>query len=178
MLSSGAKIDSHLARKSALRIVASIELCKGILVLLMGLSALLLVRQDVWVIAESVLAVLHINTDRRYAQMFLDFADNITNARLWAAAQLAFTYSLLRFVEGYGLWRERTWAEWFAVISGTLLLPLEIRELFRGITLVRSLVFGGNLVIVLYMLHVLREGRRLRAAEISSQARSRAGSAN
>ena len=64
--------------------------------------------------------------------------------RLWAAAQLAFAYSVLRFAEAYGLWKERTWAEWLAFVSGTLFLPLEIHGLMRGITVLRSTVFRGQ----------------------------------
>jgi uncharacterized membrane protein (DUF2068 family) len=162
MLSPVTKIDLQRAQKNLLRAVASFEFSKGILVLLIGLSALLLVHKDAWVIAESLLALLHINTDRHSAQLFLDFADNLTDARLWAAAQLAFTYSLLRFAEAYGLWRQRIWAEWLAFVSGTLFVPLEIRELMRGITLVRSVMFVANLGIVLYMFYLLRAGLRRR----------------
>jgi uncharacterized membrane protein (DUF2068 family) len=94
--------------------------------------------------------------------MFLDFADSITDARLWAAASIAFAYAALRFTEAYGLWKERTWAEWVAFISGTLLLPVEIRELFRGITFWRGALLIGNLAIIFYMLYVLLENRRER----------------
>ena len=162
MLSPATKIDLHRAQKSLLRAVATLEFIKGIFVLLIGICAILLVRKDVWVMAESLLALLHISTDRHSAQLFLDFADNLTDTRLWAAAKLAFVYSALRFVEGYGLWRQRTWAEWVAFGSGTLLLPLEIRELMRGITVLRSLMFAINIGIVFYMFFLLREGRRER----------------
>jgi uncharacterized membrane protein (DUF2068 family) len=162
MLSPASKIDKHRAQKNLLRAVASFEFIKGIFVLLIGLSALLLVRKDAWLIAESLLARLHINTDRRWAQVFLDFADNLTDAKLWAAAKLAFTYSALRFIEAYGLWKERTWAEWVAFGSGTLLLPLEVRELMRGITFVRSAMFIANLGVVFYMYYLLRSGQRYR----------------
>jgi uncharacterized membrane protein (DUF2068 family) len=162
MLLPATKIDPQRAQKSLLRLVAIFEFVKGTFVLLIGLCALLLVHKNAWVIAESLLALLHISTDRHSAQLFLDFADRITDARLWAAAQLAFAYSLLRFVEAYGLWRLRTWAEWVAFGSGTLLLPLEIRGLMRGITLLRSTVFLGNLAIVFYMLFLLRAGRQRR----------------
>lgn len=145
-----------------LRAVALFECFKGIFVLLMGLCALMLIRRDVWLIAESLLALLHISTDRHSAQVFLDFADNVTDAHLWAAARIAFAYSALRFAEGYGLWRERAWAEWVAFVSGTLLLPLEVRELMRGITILRTALLVGNLVIVLYMLNLLRANYRLR----------------
>jgi len=126
----------------------------------MGLCALALVHKDLWLIAESLLAAFHIDTDRRFAQMFLDFADSVTDARLWAAARIAFAYAVLRFTEAYGLWKQRTWAEWVALVSGALLMPLEIRELFRGLTLLRTGMFLGNVAVVLYMLHVILAGRR------------------
>lgn len=162
MLPPDKKIDPHHTQRNVLRAVASIEFAKGAFVFLMGVSALLLVHKDAWVIAESLLALFHINTDRRYAQMFLDFADNITDARLWAAAQLAFVYTALRFAEGYGLWHQRTWANWVAFLSGMLLMPLEIRELLRGVTLLRTAVFLVNLAVVIYMFYLLRTGLRER----------------
>jgi uncharacterized membrane protein (DUF2068 family) len=162
MLPQVTKIDFHNAQRNLLRAVASFEFTKGIFVLLIGLSALLLVHKDAWVIAESLLALLHVSTDRHLAQLFLDFADRLTDARLWAAAELAFTYSLLRFAEAYGLWKQRTWAEWLAFVSGALFLPLEIRELMRGITVLRSAMFVANLGVILYMFFLLRAGRRRR----------------
>jgi len=169
-------IDLQPSHKNALRLVASFEFIKGLFVLLIGVVALLLVHHDAWVIAESLLALFHISTDRHSAQLFLDFADNITDARLWTAAQLAFAYAALRFTEAYGLWKQRTWAEWVAFISGTLYFPFEIRALIRGITIARSLVFVGNLAIVFYMLFLLREGQRQRklpaTAETPDQSRN------
>ncbi len=162
MLSPATRIDLHNAQRNLLRAVASFEFTKGILVLLIGVVAILLVHKDAWVIAENLLSFLHINTDRHSAQLFLDFADNLTDSRLWAAAELAFAYSALRFAEAYGLWKQRTWAEWIAFVSGTLFLPLEIRELWRGINALRSAMFIANLAIVLYMFFLLRAGRRRR----------------
>ncbi len=156
------QVDLHRRQRQALRAVAGIEFIKGVFVLLMGVCALLLLRQDIWLVAESLLALLHINPDRHFALVFLAFADSVTDARLWAAARIAFAYSTLRFVEAYGLWRARAWAEWVACVSGTLLLPFEVRELLRGGTLLRSAIFLGNLAIVFYMLYLLRSGYRER----------------
>ena len=178
MLSPATRIGIHTAQKSLLRAVATVEFIKGIFVLLIGICAILLVRKDAWLMAESLLAVLHINTDRHVAQVFLDFADNLTDTRLWAAARLAFVYSALRFAEGYGLWNQRTWAEWIAFLSGTLLLPLEVRELIRGITLLRAVVFAGNLGIVFYMFFLLRSGRRERRQQRLAQVENRGPSTN
>jgi len=152
-----------------LRAVATFEFSKGVFVVVMGFCAIALVHKQAWLIAETLLALLHVNTDRHYAQVFLDFADSVTDARLWAAAEVAFAYAALRFTEAYGLWKERTWAEWIAFVSGTLLLPWEIRELFRGITFWRCGLLIGNLAIVLYMLYVILDNRRERRNAPSSR---------
>ncbi len=175
MSSPATKTGLRPAQRRLLRLVASFEFTKGVFVLLIGLSAILLVHKDAWVIAESLLALLHISTDRHSAQLFLDFADDLTDARLWAAARLAFAYSALRFAEAYGLWKQRRWAEWFAFGSGTLLIPLEIRELWRGVTPLRSAVFVGNLVIVFYMLYLLRAGRLGAGIVAAADSQSSAG---
>ena len=163
------RADPHRNQRRVLRAVAALEFSKGIFVVLMGICALALVHRDTWLIAELLLARLHISTDHRSAQIFLDFADSVTDARLWAAVRFAFAYEALRFAESYGLWKERTWAEWVAFVSGTLLLPLEVRELFRGITFWRCALLIGNLAIVCYMLYVIVENRRERQnAKLSS----------
>lgn len=158
-----------------LRAVAGFEFCKGVFVVLMGVCAIALLHRDTWLLAEILLDRLHISTDRRPAQLFLDFADSITDARLWYAVRIAFAYAALRFTEAYGLWKERTWAEWVALVSGTLLLPLEVRELFRGVTFIRSAFLIGNLAVVFYMLYVILVNRReRRLAALSTHAQSRA----
>src|ERR1700693_4062625 len=167
MPQSGTKPDPHRRQRRILQAVGTFEFLKGIFVMAMGFCALALVHKDVWLYAESLLALFHVSTDRRSAQLFLDLADNVTDAHLWAAARIAFAYSLLRFTEAYGLWRCRTWAEWVALVSGALLLPLEVRELLRGVTVLRCAFFLGNLAVVLFMLYVIlcnRRERRLAAA--------------
>lgn len=164
----GTKSDPHTRQRRVLRAVATFEFFKGIFVVVMGLCALALVHKDVWLMAESLLALFHISTDRRSAQMFLDYADSVTDARLWAAAQIAFAYSALRFTEAYGLWRGRTWAEWVALVSGALLLPLEVRELLRGVTALRCAFFVGNVAVVVYMLYIIRANRRERRSAVSA----------
>jgi uncharacterized membrane protein (DUF2068 family) len=161
------KTDRDLRQRRLLRAVAAFEFFKGIFVVLMGLCAIILMHKDVWLLAEILLAKLHVNTDRRFAQVFLDFADSITDAGLWAAARIAFAYAALRFTEAYGLWKGRTWAEWVALVSGSLLLPLEVRELMRGISVLRSALLIGNLAVVLYMLHVIRANRRDREMHLA-----------
>ncbi len=149
-----AKAAERNRRRAALRAVASLELAKGLVVLLLGFGAVSLVHKDAWDAAEALLRFLHVNPDHRYAQVFLNLADNVTDKKLWALAGGAAAYSIVRFVEAYGLWRERTWAEWFALISGALYVPFEIYEVVRRTTPIHVAVLVINLAIVFYMLYL------------------------
>ena len=150
-----ARAAAHNRRLAALRAVASLELTKGVVVLLLGFGAVSLVHKDAWDVAEAVLRFLHVNPDHHhYAQVFLNLADNITDAKLWAMAAGATAYSIVRFTEAYGLWRERAWAEWFALISGALYVPFEAYELARRVTPIHVAVLVINLGIVFYMLYL------------------------
>jgi len=150
-----AKAAERHRRRAALRAVASLELAKGLVVLLLGFGAVSLVHKDAWDAAEALLRFLHVNPDRHhYAQVFLNLADNLTDKKLWAMAGGAAAYSIVRFVEAYGLWRERTWAEWFALISGALYVPFEAYEIVRRTTLIHVAVLLINLAIVFYMLYL------------------------
>jgi uncharacterized membrane protein (DUF2068 family) len=151
----------HHRRRAALRAVASLELAKGMAVLLLGFGAVSLVHKDAWDVAEAVLRFLRVNPDHHhYAQVFLNLADNVTDAKLWALAAGATAYSIVRFVEAYGLWRECTWAEWFALISGALYVPFEAYEVARRATPVHLAVLIINLGIVFYMLYLRLSARK------------------
>ena len=152
---SHAKAAELHRRRAALRAVASLELAKGLGVLLLGFGAVSLVHKDAWDAAEALLRFLHVNPDHHhYAQVFLNLADNVTDKKLWAMAAGAAAYSVVRFVEAYGLWLERTWAEWFALISGALYVPFEVYELVRRTTPIHVAVLLINLLIVFYMLYL------------------------
>jgi uncharacterized membrane protein (DUF2068 family) len=152
-------LHSHDHNLQALRAVASFELTKGLIVLLAAAGVLSAVGHDPWDRADGMLRLLHISPDHHFAQIFLDWADTLTDAKLWAIAAVAGVYSILRFVEAYGLWYARTWAEWIALISGSLYLPFEIYKLIHRASLFHISVFVINLVIVLYMAYLLKTGK-------------------
>ena len=151
--------DSHTRQLRALRAVASVEFLKGLIVLLAGFGLLRLIHRDVWDVAESFLEWLHISPDAHYAQVFLNLADQVTDSKIWFVAIGALAYSSLRFAEAYGLWRERAWAEWLALVSGAIYLPFEIIELARRPDWIRLIIFLVNLAVVLYMAHLRMQAR-------------------
>src|SRR6267378_4487983 len=140
---------------STVRAVALLEAAKGALVLLAGFGALSLIHQDVQRLAEQMVGHLHLNPASRYPRIFVDTAAHLTDARLSLFAILAATYALVRGVEGYGLWRHRRWAEWFAAVSGGIYIPFEIYELFKGAAWLSLGAFLVNIFIVGLMINAL-----------------------
>src|SRR5437870_871150 len=100
---------------TGVRMFAIFEAAKGALVLLVGLGVLSLLHRDVQAIAERLVRSSHLNPASRYPHIFLDATSRVTDARLWALAAAAGLYSAIRGIEAYGLWKERRWAEWFAL---------------------------------------------------------------
>jgi len=153
--------SGHDHTLQVLRGIATFEMTKGLIVLLAAFGVLFLVGRDPWDVADGLLRLLHISPDHHFAQVFLDWADNLTDAKLWAVAGAAAAYSLLRFVEAYGLWYARAWAEWIALISGSIYLPFEIYNLLHRQSAFHIGVLLINLAIVVYMAYLLWSGKSL-----------------
>ncbi|MFL6352021.1 MAG: DUF2127 domain-containing protein [Bryobacteraceae bacterium] len=152
------------ASKAGLRTVATIEALKGIIVLFLGLALLGLVHKDAEDVAGDFLEYLHINPDRKLAQALLNAASRLTDTRLWTIVAAAVTYSTVRFIEAWGLWNRRVWAEWFALLSGALYLPWEILKVAERANWQHIGLLAANLCILLYMLRI-----RIRASRSVGQ---------
>jgi len=139
----------------ALRAIALVEFGKGVLVLLLGFGVISVIhRGDLWDLVENILDFLHFNLDSRPARFFLDLADRLSDMRLWRLAIVASVYSSLRFIEAYGLWFARPWAEWLAAISGMIYLPFELYEVIRRPSWLHFVILLVNVAIVIYMLYL------------------------
>jgi uncharacterized membrane protein (DUF2068 family) len=153
-LRSALDLRGRKGQVKVLRAVASFEIAKGLVVLAAGCGILLLLHKDSSEVAENLLRLLHISPDHRFARAFLSWADTLTDQKLWAISGVALAYSILRFTEAYGLWKARGWAEWIALISGAMYLPIEVREIIRRPNLFHSSLLIINLGVVLYMAYL------------------------
>jgi uncharacterized membrane protein (DUF2068 family) len=146
----------HTSKKTvALRTVAVFEAAKGLIVLLLGLGLLRLVHKNLDEFAENLIRFLHVSPAGHLSNLFLTAAGRTTHKNLWLIAAAAMLYSIVRFAEAFGLWHDREWAEWFALLSGSMYLPWEVYSLLNHPHLIKWIVLTGNVAIVLYML-VLR----------------------
>lgn len=144
------------ATRTTIRCVALFEAAKGMLVLIAGLGLLSLVGRDVQLFAERLIRHSHLNPASHYPRIFVDAASRVTDANLWMIAGAAMLYATVRLVEAYGLWRERRWAEWFALVAGGIYVPIEIYELIRHASVMKFIILSLNLAIVAYMAFALR----------------------
>lgn len=141
------------AHIKGLRSIAAIEITKGILVMIGAIALIILLRRDVSFqdIALTILNFLHIDPDRRLAERFLDAAGQASYMHASFIGLAACVYSSIRFIEGYGLWCARVWAEWMALISGTIYLPFEIRAIIHRSTWLHWSFLITNLLILAYI---------------------------
>ena len=148
--------------RAGLQTIATIEAIKGAFVLAAGFGLLALVHKDLPEVADHLIHRIHLNPEGHLSHLFLRLADRGSDGKLWAVAGGAFAYSVVRFVEAYGLWNARVWAEWFAILSGCLYLPWEIYEVFAHRHWFRVLILVFNVLVVLYLIYArvraLREG--------------------
>jgi len=153
-------------RHFGLRGVALFEAGKGALAVLAAIWILSLRHKDMKEVAESLLAILHrflhINPDRHLFQMMQRSLAGLTHRGLHVIAALIMVYALIRFLEATGLWLEKEWAEWFALISGAAYMPFEVYELFHRPTGIKWGILGLNLLIVLYLAWLLRDAHARR----------------
>lgn len=147
---------------SAIRAAALFEAGKGAIVLLAGFGLLTLVHHDVQGFAERLITHAHLNPASRYPRIFIDLAARATDGRLVIAACAALLYSAVRFIEAYGLWRARWWAEWFAALSAGLYVPFELVELRDHFSWIVVAMLAANLAIVWVMALAVARAARLR----------------
>ena len=156
------KVRRREHSKGGLRVVALFEATKGALVLSVGFGLLAFIHKDLHLAAEQLVRHIHLNPARHYPQIFIDAANHLTNSRLLAMAVAAFLYSVVRFVEAFGLWRQRRWAEWFGLLTAGMYIPVEFYENLRGVTWPKATVLTVNAAIVIYLAYVLYRSRQKR----------------
>ncbi len=154
------EVDAPLAvpalnpHRRGLRTVATLEFIKGVAMILVSISLLGMIHKNVTASVASLLHWLHIAPEKHFAIALLRLAGRVTPETVRVVIILGLCYSAIRFIEAYGLWNARTWAEWFALISGSAYVPLELIEIARRSNLLHWAVFLINVAIVFYMAYI------------------------
>jgi uncharacterized membrane protein (DUF2068 family) len=148
--------------KLGLRSVALFEAIKGVLVLAVGFGVWHMRHRDIDDIVDRIINFFHINPEGHLSNIFSKAAAHVSEKNLVLVALGALVYSIIRFAEAYGLWRARAWAEWFALIAGTVYIPFEIHALLHHPNPIKWGILILNILIVIYMAHLRMEASNAR----------------
>jgi uncharacterized membrane protein (DUF2068 family) len=144
------RVHSH---RAGLRTVAFLEALKGFAALFGAYFIVRMIRHDVDFeeAAEHVLFFFHISPRHHLTRQFLEAAHHLSGASIASIFGIAIAYATLRFLEGYGLWKQRVWAEWLAIVSGCIYIPFEVKNLVRHPNQFHLVVLTINILVVLYI---------------------------
>jgi uncharacterized membrane protein (DUF2068 family) len=158
--------DKQERQVLGLRSIAVFEAIKGVLVLAVGFGVWKLRHRDLDDFVDRIVSFLHLNPEGHLSNIFLKAADHLTEKNLVLVAIGTLVYSIIRFAEAYGLWRARAWAEWFALISGTIYVPFEIHALMHHPNPIKWGILVINIAIVLYMAKLRMDAVRARERRV------------
>jgi uncharacterized membrane protein (DUF2068 family) len=142
---------------TGMALIAGFKVAKGALLLLVGLGLLKLAHAEIATIFAQLLEALHLNADSPVLHSLVLKVDALQPQSVLLMTLVSTVYATLLLTEGVGLWFELSWAAYLTVISTSLLLPFELYEVVERITAVRIGVLLLNLVIVMYLVHQLKQ---------------------
>jgi uncharacterized membrane protein (DUF2068 family) len=141
------------ADNRVIRLIALFKLFKALLLIAVGMSALHLIHKDVASVVQHWVKMLGLVPGNRYVDEALQKAGNLTPGKIKSLGVVSFLYAGLFLTEGIGLWLVKRWAEWFSVIITSSLVPIEVYEICRHPSIIKSLVLIFNVAVVGYLIY-------------------------
>jgi uncharacterized membrane protein (DUF2068 family) len=141
-------------------LIAAFKLFKGLILLAVAIGALKLLHKDVASEAERWVNYLRVDPQSHYIHKLLAKLGLLDDRKLKELSVGTFFYSALLLTEGFGLAFKQRWAEYFTIISTALLLPLEVFEIARRVSVPRILLLLVNIAVVAYLVRDLRKNHK------------------
>jgi len=139
-----------------LRLIAAFKLLKAVALIAVGVGALKLLHKDVAGVVEHWINMFQVDPRNHFIDLLLDKLAILDDRRLKELSVGTFVYAAIFFVEGLGLALRKRWAEYFTIITTSSLLPIEIYELARRVSIGKSLALIVNVAVVAYLIFELR----------------------
>jgi uncharacterized membrane protein (DUF2068 family) len=136
-----------LDNRQRLRVVAIVDIVKGLLILGLALGVLHASSHVLENAGVSLLGLLDVDRTLAIPRSFLHLMQLADGERGWITVAAA-AYALLRFVEAYGLWFTRNWARWLGLVSSCIYVPFELYYFLRGPSWTTFSVLAVNLIVV------------------------------
>jgi uncharacterized membrane protein (DUF2068 family) len=147
---------------TGLIVIGIFKLVKALALIAVGIGALKYLHKDLAASVQHWVEVLRVDPDNRFIHPLLAKAFSVTPKQLKELSAGTFFYAALLGIEGIGLLLRKHWAEYFTIITTGALLPLEIYELAKHVTMAKVIVLLINAAIVWYLVLRVRSRRHRR----------------
>lgn len=146
-------IEDEIRRPDfGLRVIIIWKLVKGVLLIALGITALLLRNHDLHALGVDAVEWMGIDPARPSVEKWLDKLLSLSPGKVAGLGIGAFALATVMLVEAWGLHRRRVWAEWLTVIVTASLIPLEIHHLVMRPSVGKVITLVLNVAIVIYLL--------------------------
>ena len=142
-----------------LRLIALIKLLRGFAALVFGITLFSLYKDNTSISAFlSDPNILRLKGTELFwvLSQILPFIEQY----IVVLIMIMFMITAIRFFEAFGLWFERRWGEWLALITTLIYLPLEVMMLRGGFRPFPVVILIVNLLISYYLFSLLRKSKR------------------
>jgi len=141
-----------------LRVIAIIKFLRGLGALVFGISLLAFYKNNYSIsLVLSDQHVLRLKGTELYwlFSQVLPFIEQ----HILVVVMTLFLIAAIRFSETFGLWFEKRWGEWLALVTTLVYIPLELMILSEGIRPFPLVVLVVNLIISYYLLSLLKKSK-------------------
>lgn len=156
-------------RDWTIHILAGVKLIKGFLLFIVAIKLLTLLNRDLNLWFSDFIARHRIDPENKIVHTIIEKIAGVDNSKLIMFSVGSFLYSGLQLTEGIGLWFEKLWAEFLTVIATSLLIPVEIYEIFEKFTWLRVGALVVNVFIVWYLATRLKDEKKERRQPAGNQ---------
>ncbi len=142
-----------------LKTIASLKAIRGSMAFTIGAGLIWAPTTKDQFIWEDYPALVELQSSSAF-KTAINWIISFTNEQIIAIGILAFSLGILRWVEAVGIWINKSWAEWLAILTGVIYIPFEINELLFRFTWLMLLILFMNILIVTYLMWVLHLKRQ------------------
>lgn len=142
-----------------LRVIAFIKFLRGIGALVFGITLLAFYKDN---ISMSLFLSDYYTLRLKGTELYWLFSQILPFIEQYIVVLIImlFLITVIRFFEAFGLWFERRWGEWLALITTLIYLPLEVMMLREGVRPFPVVILIANLIISYYLFSLLRKSKR------------------
>ena len=139
--------------------VAALEWLKGLTALALAFGFDALQHDGLHRLAVALVGRLHLDPRSHLPALIVGWSDHLQQVHPGQVVSVALAYAAMRLAEGWGLWHDRSWAEWFAALATGIYLPFELSHLLHRPGWAAALVLLFNLAVLMLMVSRLRARR-------------------